>query len=248
MAAILQRVLPYDIASDAGLPGVRPQGADDWISVDDAYGAQMAHRAALLRARRADVVQLAPEARPAADELLDRALALAARRPDLGFHRDGGTVLRPDGVRVTLDPGDPMGTLGHLFQEDFCILQAQGGQHVLTGAVLCFPASWRLDEKFMRPLDAIHTPVVSYDADVARRVQRLFDGVRAGRPLWRYNILYYSDPELHQPRSVVAPRREKPGPGDVAFLRSERQSIVRLETSGAVVFAIHTYVVEMTGG
>ena len=33
---------------------------------------------------------------------------------------------------------------------------------------MCFPAGWRLAEKAMRPLTAIHDPVPDYDADIAR--------------------------------------------------------------------------------
>ena len=121
-------------------------------------------------------------------------------------------------------------------------MQKAGGEHILTGAVLCFPASWRLDEKFMRPLTGIHVPVGSYDDQVAKRVQRLFDGVRPGRPLWRFNGLWYDDATLYHPRSIHD-RRDHPEPGQARFLRSERQSILRLPDTGAVIFGIHTYIV-----
>lgn len=126
-------------------------------------------------------------------------------------------------------------------QEDLCILHKSGDEHVLTGAVLCFPASWMLAEKFMAPLIGIHAPVQGYDAGIAARVQRMFDGVQAGRPLWRFNALWYDDPALHQPRSAHA-RREETEAETGSFLRSERQCILRLPQSRAVVFSIHTFV------
>jgi hypothetical protein len=128
-----------------------------------------------------------------------------------------------------------------LVQEDICILQKRGEEHVLTGAILCFPASWRLSEKFMRPLIDIHLPVDRYDENVARRVQRLFDGIQPGRPLWRYNALWYEDAELYQPRSAQEPRHIK-DPGTAPYLRSERQTLLRLPQTQAVIFSIHTYV------
>lgn len=127
-------------------------------------------------------------------------------------------------------------------QEDFCLLSKSGDEHVLDAAVLCFPASWRLAEKIGRPLSAVHDPVAEYDAGLARRVQRLFDGVQAGRPLWRFNVLYYDDPALFQPRSAQMPRplsHARTAP----FIRSERQCILRLPRTRAVVFSIHTYVI-----
>ena len=162
------------------------------------------------------------------------------------YEVSGTQVLRPDGVTVTVDRGDPMGTLGRLVQEDLCLLEKQGEEHVLTAAVLCFPASWRLADKIGRPLTGIHVPVPAYDEGIARRVQRLFDGVRVGRPLWRFNVLSYADAELFQPV-----RREAPAaPEDVAtypFLRSERQCVLRLPETQACVFSIHTYVLRKPG-
>ncbi|WP_146343791.1 heme-dependent oxidative N-demethylase family protein [Phaeobacter marinintestinus] len=234
MTDILQRSIPYDPLSPRPLPGIQPLEMSDWLIRDDAFGAQMARRDALLRDHRDAVLATDETAREAAEELLD--LVMSHTYPD-----SGNTVRRPDGGEVRLDRADPMGTLGRLVQEDFCILQKRGDEHVLTAAVLCFPASWTLSEKFMRPLIGIHDPVDSYDANIAARVQRLFDGVQAGRPLWRFNALWYADAELFQPRRA-SDVRDVPDAPKADFMRSERQSVLRLPNTGAVVFSIHTYV------
>tara|TARA_B100001989_G_scaffold43972_1_gene27519 strand:- start:349 stop:762 length:414 start_codon:yes stop_codon:yes gene_type:complete len=132
--------------------------------------------------------------------------------------------------------------LGRLVQNDFCILQKTGNEHVLTAAALCFPASWSLEEKFLKPLIDIHTPVKEYNDVIAKRVQRLFDGLQIDRPLWRFNALYYEDPHLFQPRRANQPRR-KPAPNKANYFRSERQTLVKLPKSGAIIFGIHTFVV-----
>lgn len=235
MKEILQKTLPYDVLAPRPLPGIQPLNMAEWLQRDEAFDGQMARRDSLIATKPETVLAMSEEARPAAEELLDAVLATA-------YPEAADRVERPDGVTVGIDRSQPMRTLGRLVQEDFCILQKQGDEHVLTAAVLCFPASWTLEEKFGRPLISIHEPVASYDADVARRVQRLFDGVQAGRPLWRFNALWYADAELHQPRSIHN-RRRVPVPQDAGFLRSERQSIVRLPLTQAVVFSIHTYVV-----
>ncbi len=236
---ILQDRIPYDIHPTPRLPGIKPLNPAEWLQVDEAYAAQMAQRRHLLDTRRDAVLALDPQAVPAARELSARVLAgLPA-----GFTVTGTAVICPDGTTVARDANDPLGTLGRIVQEDLCLMEKRGAEHVLTGAVLCFPASWRLDEKFMRPMTAIHDPVDSYDADIARRVQRLFDGVRAGQPLWRFNAFPYASAELHQPRSVTQ-RRAEVDPDSAPFWRSERQCLVRLPESQAVVFSIHTYVVQ----
>lgn len=221
------------------LPGVQPLAPADWVLVDDAYAGQMAQRDGLIATVPEQVHALLPEARAAATELLEAVLAELSGRP--GFVRAGGTLRRPDGVVVSLDPAAPLLTLGRLVQADWCLLQPRGGVHVLTGAVLCFPSGWRLSDKIGRALPAIHAPVPAYDAQIAARVQRLFDGVRPGAPLWRANLLAHADPTLHQPLPEGASRPPVPAPAP--FLRSERQAIARLPVSGAAVFSIHTAVV-----
>ncbi|WP_170382723.1 heme-dependent oxidative N-demethylase family protein [Ruegeria atlantica] len=233
---ILQTSIPYDPLSPRPLPGIQPGSMENWLHCDEAFAGQMLRRAALLADRKKDVLALDPSAEPAAQELLD--LVLQHAYPDCSDH-----VTRPDGQIVEVDRSQPMETLCQLVQEDFCILQKKGGEHVLTGAVLCFPASWRLSEKFMCPLIDIHGPVASYDESIARRVQRLFDGIQPGRPLWRFNALWYEDPELFQPRSASEPRDAK-APGAAPYMRSERQTLLRLPRTRAVVFSIHTYVIE----
>ncbi|MDQ2095174.1 heme-dependent oxidative N-demethylase family protein [Rhodalgimonas zhirmunskyi] len=238
---ILQTTLPYDIHAPRPLPGIAPLDEADWIRVDEAFGAQMAERERLIAERRDAVIALDPSAAAMARELLDTVLAALDARAD--FEIAGDVVTRPDGGKVRVVREDPMATIGRLCQEDFCLMDKRGDEHVLVGAVLCFPAGWTLSEKFMRPLTRIHVPVDPYDENIAKRVQRLFDGVRVGRPLWRFNALVYTDPSLHQPRPE-GDRREKLGDD---FLRSELQTVRRLPESGAVVFGIHTYVLDWRG-
>ncbi|MDZ7711404.1 MAG: DUF3445 domain-containing protein [Roseovarius sp.] len=237
MTAILQTRLPHDVDQRRPLPGIAPLDPADWLHVDEAFAAQMAERARLLHARRGDVLAVTEGAGPAMDELLQVVLDWLAEH-GAGYDVLAHQVRRPDGVVVPLDRADPMATLGHLVQEDLCLMEKRGQQHVLTAAVLCFPASWRLAEKIGRPLTAIHAPVAEYDDALARRVQRLFDGVQPGRPLWRFNALRYADPALHQPRSRVTPGET----ADYPYLRSERQCVLRLPATRACVFSIHTYV------
>lgn len=236
MPAILHSALPDAARPDAPLPGVSPFEPRDWLLVDEVFAAQMALRERLIAEERAEVLGLLPEGRAAADELLEEVLTHLVETA--GYRVGTDAVTRPDGAVVAVDRADPMGTLGRLVQEDLCILQKQGAEHVLTGGVLCFPSSWRLGDKLGRPLVEIHVPVPEYDADIARRVQRLFDGVRVGRPLERHNFLRYADAALHQ-TGPKPPLAEGPAP----YLRSERQCILRLPRTRAMIFSIHSWVV-----
>lgn len=232
MTPILQTALPQAQQSAPRLPGTMPCDADDWLRVDDVYAAQMAFRARLLCDRK-EAVLYEKEGCAASSEVLEEALNIL---PTLGFAISATDVTCPDGRVVAIDRAAPLLTLGHLVQEDICVLEKRGAEHVLTAAALCFPAGWKLAEKINRPLIGIHEPVDEYDDNIARRVQRLFDGVQVGRPLWRFNKLRYIDPDLHQPFKRIKGAQ-------MPFVRSERQCILRLPRTNAVIFTIHTYVV-----
>lgn len=232
-------VRPWDSEATRRLPGLNPIAPGGWLQVDDAYGQQMAYREELIATRRDAVYRIDPGAGAAAEETL--ALVLEDLRGRSGFALSEGAVTCPDGRRVGLAGDDPLLTAARLVQEDLVLMQKRGDQHVLSGAVLCFPASWSLGEKFGRPLDAIHAPVDPYDAKMAHRVQRLFDFLRPEAPVWRANCLLYSDPDLFQPRRESDPRPLADQPP--YWVRVERQSLLKLPASGWVLFSIHSYVV-----
>ena len=243
MREILQRAVPYDV-TPRRLPGIAPLEEAAWLWVDEAFAAQMAERARLLAERRDEVLAVTPEGEAAAQELLAFVLEWLAAHAT-GYRVGGEAVELPDGTVGALDRGDPMGTLGHLVQEDLCLMEKLGEEHHLTAAVLCFPASWRLSDKIGRPLTDIHVPVPEYDEGIAKRVQRLFDGVQVGRPLWRFNALHYAEPDLFQPRARREPAAAQ-APG-LPYLRTERQCVLRLPDTKACVFSIHTFVVRAAG-
>ena len=128
-------------------------------------------------------------------------------------------------------------TCGLLVQNDFCLMEKRKGQHVLSAAVLCFPANWRLLEKFMKPLFSIHKNVPAYSSEIEKRVNRIFDGIRVNQPMWRFNLLEYSDPTLYQPYRLSPDQA-------ASYIRSERQTFLKLPETGAVVFGIHTFVLK----
>ncbi|WP_068115434.1 heme-dependent oxidative N-demethylase family protein [Tropicimonas marinistellae] len=242
---ILNRVVPrppWDEPRTRRLPGISPLDMEDWIWVLDSYPGQMAERERLLYSVPDLVHALPADAMPAALELYDFVVAQLLERTD--FRKEDEYMRCPDGRRVHLDRSAPLLTLARLVQEDLCLLLKPSGgkEHLLAAAVLCFPASWTLAEKLGRPMTAIHGPVAAYDDALSRRVQRLLDGVQPNRPLWRANMLWYHEPALFQPRSERDSQRVDAE--SATFLRSERQCLFRLPESNAVVFSIHTIVME----
>ena len=210
-------------------PGVQPLDPARWIEPGADRAVQMARRRALIRTARDTVLAALPDSAPAQAELLE---AVAAHT---------GTTPPPDPVPPP-DPA-PLARIGRMVQEDFCLLEqrAPGEEYRLTAAILCFPSRWSLAEKIGHPLTHIHAPVPDYSDDLARRVNRLFDGVRPGRPLWRANWTVHPTSELHQPSGDW--RQAEDGP---LHIRVERQTFLRLPRSGAVVFGIRTHIDPLT--
>ena len=241
METVLHSHLPFAPWADARtrrLPGILPLDMVDWLRVDEAYAGQMRLRDNLITTSAPDVIGQTAQAADAVAELYDFTLA---HLPD-GFSRAGDHITRPDGVTTTLDPMQPLATLGRLVQQDLCLMQeGAGGEHLLTAAVLCFPAGWRLAEKLGRPMMRIHQPVAKYTEDVGRRVQRLLDAVRPETPLWRANA-HLSRAPLFNPLREDAPK-DTTDQSEMPFVRSERQCLIRLPQSRAVLFSIHTYLV-----
>jgi hypothetical protein len=89
----------------------------------------------------------------------------------------------------------------------------------------------------MKPLFLIHENVLEYTHGIAKRVDRIFEGIRLNQPVWRFNVLEYSNATLHQPYRLNSDRLP-------SFTRSERQTFLKLPGTGAVVFGIHTFVIK----
>jgi hypothetical protein len=151
------------------LPGTVPIVLNDWLQRDEVFAAQMALRDRLIAERPEAVHALLPEGEAAAAELL--ATVLAHLGGVAGYARTGVGMIRPDGVEVPLE-GAPLVAAGRLVQEDLCLLDKPAGaaEHVLTGAVLCFPSNWTLAQKlgYLKEerdykTDIPHAPVAFYE-------------------------------------------------------------------------------------
>ncbi len=88
-------------------------------------------------------------------------------------------------------------------------------------------------------MDEIHVPVPAYDEELSHPTNALFDRLKPERSFWRLNWTILDSPLLHQPTAV---RSSPSGRLDDWSFRVERQTLRRLARTGAIVFAIRTYV------
>ena len=238
-------ICPWEKIVTSRLPGIQPlEHLYQLYIVDDAFNAQMSYRDYLIKEKRSEIFSLSKKALPAAEELLESILAILKNKSKYKIYPD--RVQRPDKKIIFLNEDNPIITAGRLIQEDLLILHWDNShqEHILEGGVLCFPALWTLKEKINKPLSRIHKPVLPYNDKITRSVQRMFNHLKVDKPIWRANWYLYKDPELFSPLSEKFSHTTKKDyfEGDF-WVRVERQTLKRLPDSNAIIFGIHTYVV-----
>jgi hypothetical protein len=125
--------------------------------------------------------------------------------------------------------------------EDFCLLEKEKNGYVMTAASVCSPSNWILQEKIGQTVDFIHNPVPGYNKHLSKRVNRFLEGIPRHRVLLRYNWSIQSDNELFW-RDDLNPNSDFVNSSNPnLYWRIERQTFVRLPTSGAIVFGIRVF-------
>src|SRR5690606_2368165 len=108
-----------------------------------------------LAAERWDEVFAAePETGAAQAEVLALLAAHLPRRFP-GLYRRAGRSMVVAGRRVPLDGVPALWTAARLVQEDLVLMRRGAAGWRLAAAALCFPSSWRLAEKFGKPIHAV---------------------------------------------------------------------------------------------
>ena len=211
--------------------GTRALGGRPWLIVDDKAPAELALRAQLMTEHRDAVLAALPGAEAAAAEVFRLVMAEASRAP-LGSDASAPRItLTPDSAEASLSQA------GRMVQEDLLLMHWRDDAWQLDAACLCFPSRWRLADKIGRPMLDIHGPVTGYPNAISDKVNTMM-GRLGVRPVWRRNWYIHPDPALFQPVK---------GPDDVVpaercledlYVRSERQTLRRLDTEGWILFTI----------
>ncbi len=231
---------PWIKVATRKLPGVQPVKSERFFLVDEVFKLQLEYREKLLNSNRKKVYFSDFDSEEVAQELLNFVLKELRKNELYSFEEQ--SVRRPDGVIVDLVNEDPLSVAARLVQEDLLLLRKERFEHILRAGVLCFPASWTLNEKKGKSLTNIHGPVVEYDKNIASRVEKMFSNLRPEVPIWRANYLFYEDYELFQPR-LETDERGNPHKEKLKYMRVERQTLKKLDESEVILFAIHTFVV-----
>ncbi|KAL9622420.1 MAG: hypothetical protein Q9160_003264 [Pyrenula sp. 1 TL-2023] len=240
--------------------GLRPMPLDSWIELDNQYPHFHATKARRIEERGDKCCRTAPEAYPAAVELLEELCEyLPARYPTLFRKTDVGmdNLWSGESFNIKAEPlaEDPMQMASRFIQDDLALMLERPDSHyyLLAGSIL-LAGFWRLSDKFGMPLSEIHTSgsVPQFQSKLERGMHNFFRRLRPQDPVLRNNYFLQVDDELAWSPSIGSEDAEEVAGWDAAqkdraiehhWFRSERQSLRRLPRSGAVVFTIRTYFV-----
>jgi len=222
--------------------GLKPLDPTRWIDVDDELAVYLAEKSRLFAERYNQVFAAEADTEAAQREVLERLVAhLPADHAETHAREGGSMRIVPTGELVWLDGTSPLETAARLVQEDLVLMRRGDEGWRLAAAALCFPSAWRLSDKFGRPMHEVHGPVPGFGAGTrsAELITRMFDNLRPGAAMIRWNWSLYGDRVLFHPEPTHAVPRFGVE-GEKAVVRLERQTITKL-TTGDVLFTIRIY-------
>lgn len=223
--------------------GLKPLDVAAWIDVDDRLGAYLDEKQRVMSAHAGEAFAAEAGTEAAQAEVLSLLTAhLTEHYPDLCRQRAG--TIDMAGRTVTLDDQPALWTAARLVQEDLVLMRKGAAGWRLAAASLCFPSSWKLADKFGRPMHEVHAPVPGFSEGTrnAGLIERMFDNLRPETPMIRWNWSLFSDPALFHPESAHPGGPRFGAKAEIAFLRIERQTLRKLPQSRDILFTIRIYV------
>ncbi|RDJ08887.1 heme-dependent oxidative N-demethylase family protein [Rhizobium grahamii] len=227
---------PYDGSARPFTIGLMPLDLARWIEPDGDWGRYIGEKRRLLEAHRDEIFMAEGGTEGTQQEAYDLLRAhLAERHPGLS----------DDTANAADTNAPPLLRAGLLVQDDLVIMRRkEDGWHLVAGFV-AFPSSWSLQEKFGRPMQAIHADVPGFGEGTrnAALITRIFDNLQVLQPVERLNWSVNITDDLFLP---VSKHRRPPSaePFTLAdrFARVERQTLRKLPRSGDILFTIRIYV------
>ena len=231
--------------------GLKAGSAETFFAPTERHADLLAQRRHWLRNDTAHCAALLPGAEP----LLEEAIALARQWNSLTVASELGRArLSQRAGELSEPPGGALGTdaphlaLGEAWEPDYVLLKPDTvtGRFHLVGGCVCFPSSWRFEEKVGKPLEVIHTPVPRLNDELASPIHNFLSRLKPGAAWCRANWGMSRSPELNQHPARGLPKLRPPLREDEVWLRVEDQALVALPESRGVLFGIRMNVIPLT--
>lgn len=240
---------PYDGSSKPFAIGLKPLEGADFIEVDDKLGFYLDEKNRLARSMPEQIIVSETGSEAAQLETLDLVASHVCQHFPQSHKRNGDHVSIHGTDRIIdLAAPDfpPIHRAASLVQEDLVLMRKGELGWYLSAASVCFPSAWNLKEKFGKPMHEIHGPVPGFGKGTrnAGLIERMFDNLRPGTPVIRWNWSLYGDDRLFHPTSDHGMKRRFGSgiePKNIN-LRLERQTLQKLPGTGAILFTIRIHI------
>lgn len=248
---------PYLEAGAMFQVGLRPFDPAHWIEIGAGHAAFMAAKRQRLHGNPPTFYRALPESLAAQAELRDLLIAHLLKDHPQSFARlTGGIAGLIDGTLH--DPDDagiePLAFIGNLVEEDFVLLENREGGTAIIAASNAYTSSGRIVSSVGHVMPWAHQHVPLLNQDLGPRIDRVLASLRVGAPLARFNWLLTPIASRLFPAAEANGRaaadvaevarvlEADPGlAGELLWIRSERQTLLRLPGTGALAFGIYTY-------
>lgn len=141
--------------------------------------------------------------------------------------------------QVCAGPGEHCLAAGRAFEPDWVLLSPDASQnHPVLAGVVCFPSSWSLPEKLGLPLAAVHEPAPTVNRRLGGSIDTFLSRLPADEPVERENWGLAADAAPDHHPAIPRPRLSAQAKPATTWLRLERQLLIRLPETRAVLFAI----------
>ncbi|KAI4710377.1 hypothetical protein J4E89_004832 [Alternaria sp. Ai002NY15] len=221
--------------------GLRNMQWDEWIELDNQYMEFHRLKAERIEERGAKCIKTAPEAVPAAVELLEELSSYLPQRYPTVFQtippsegtKNGfrnlatGEIFDVERLERNGVKEDAMEMCARLVQDDLAIMvEKEDGQYYLLAGAILLAGFWRLEDKFGMPLSEIHTSgdVPGFKTKLEKPMSNFFRRIQPQSPVLRNNYFIQVDDNLAWSSSIGPEDTE--GEGGIGWFTAEKNKAV----------------------
>ena len=230
--------------------GLKPISFSEWIQYEDDFSTRVLEKKNLIANQRKRVLDALPGSLDAQTELLALILNYLKKNKSYLFEvEDGHVVSLKENKTYTISDykNCPLELISYLVADDFCLLGKSGDDYRLVAASVCAPTWWELSEKIGKPLIEIHAPIANLEEKIGRMIRHFLTNLNTDDCYQRSNWFLFPSADfcifpnsfhLYEDISDLSVNNIE----EKLFLRSERQTFIKLENTEHIAFGIKVYI------
>lgn len=245
--------------------GIKTLEHNEWLLLENTYQTMTDKRSKITENERDHTVLTQPEAKESVHETYEMCLDYLMTRYPMYFAIDEkDSSLIHNKIRNEKIPRDPAAypddetlirVLSRTMEEDFLIMifDEKTEQYYLRSGSFAFPSGFDPARKMNLSLKDIHGPVPLYKQSIEKSMDKFFRRLKVGNWVYRLNWSIQSHDKLYAPglnhasvEQVIKPLDPTTMNFDNVFLRCERQCLLRLPKTKALLFTIRTYITPLS--